>query len=479
MLRAVGGRPWETAQVEFHGMLLSRRALEALAPFDPNMIVFENCDVALRATALGLRQVMDPNFVVTYAAAAGQLCDVTPYREHWATDATDQATRYFARKHGAPDDGEVVKVQCAWNRRHYESIGVVTRPRFPAPLLRDLFDHPFAQTWPQLLAQLLRQSWTVAEVEAVKRCHEVGRQLANGRYRASGKPFVSHLIGTASILAAYGAAPILVESALVHTAYDDLGTADEAGAAARALRQRVGTSVDRILRAFSKRRHLTAKPPASEEEFARYPLDDARSLILCVANEIEDLLDGGRALTEKPGSVEALTPHACAILPRLGFFALLAAYESAIRLDTALVGKIPVSLHERRKGSYRLSGGRSAATLALPDAKWAEVADYLTRNGRETDLAAGPHEFQYLAPAMRGEVLAVDPWGDAASDAIIAIHKGRLADQSKSALAALMRETPVFANDVFVLFSRRGSTLDERDRVHLGPIVEALGNGKY
>jgi hypothetical protein len=474
---ALGSEPWQTEQLEFHGMCMTRRAIELLTPFDSKLLVLEPPDVELRARKHGLKKVIDPMFEVTYEAAGEFLCDLHPYREQWATEAVQDSVRYFAAKYGLPSDGELVTHQTTWNRRHFEDAGAVTRAAFPAPRLTSLFGHPFAQTWPQLLQQLRSQAWTVSEIAGVKRCHDAGRELANGLYHACGKPLMAHLIGTASILAAYGAPPLLVETALVHAGYEQLEiTPGEREVGANALGQRVGRNVDRILRDLARQDFSGLAPPDGEEALAFYRLDDARVLLIRVATEIEQHLDGATALTGKRGDAASLLAHARAILPFLGFGALLQAFEAAVALATDLPGSVPDALADQHSQPFRLRERATPDSLALPDEKWIEVASFLRNTARTQDVIAAPHEFRYLCNGIRGEVLRDLPWQDAKREAIIVLHKGRLESQPQAPLAAATSAMPIFANEVFVLFSRAGKPLGAAQRVHLGGLVPAAAN---
>jgi hypothetical protein len=470
MRAARGTEPWICDQLEFHGMCLTRRAVEMLTPFDELLLVFEPSDLAFTVRKLGLNSVMDPMVEVTYESACEFLCDIAPYREQWGSAAVQASVRYFAQKYGLPDDGELVVHQSGWNRRHFEDVGVVTRLEFPAPALADLHGHSFAQTWPQLVRQLCAQRWSGAEIANVKRCHGVGRALANGVYHRSGKPLIAHLIGTASILAAYGAPPLMVESALAHTAYEQPALAAEARhGGSSALIQRVGLNVDRVLRNFAGQDFGATAAPETEESRAFYPVSAAQALLLRVAKFIDDRLDGAAGLSGKPEDGAVLLAHARAVLPMLGFGALLDAFERAAALDAGSAA-LPDALLEPHSQSYRLASFAVADAIALPDDKWMEVAAFLRREARQDDVIAAPDEFRYLCPALEGETLGEDGWNRAAAKAIVVLHKGRLEGHATTALAAATAATPIFANEVFVLFSRIGRPVTTRERIHIAAV---------
>ena len=60
--------------------------------------------------------------------------------------------------------------------------------------------HP-AQTNLQLYNQLLALSWPADDLERVRAAYEFVDELFSGLHRGSGKTFIAHLIGTASVAA--------------------------------------------------------------------------------------------------------------------------------------------------------------------------------------------------------------------------------------------------------------------------------------
>src|SRR5262249_60214679 len=70
----------------------------------------------------------------------------------------------------------------------------------------------YAQTNIQLYNQLAELGYTADDVRRVHRAYGLAMQLFTGSYRGSGRPFLSHLVGTASVLASVPA-PIEVVTA--------------------------------------------------------------------------------------------------------------------------------------------------------------------------------------------------------------------------------------------------------------------------
>jgi hypothetical protein len=77
-----------------------------------------------------------------------------------------------------------------------------------------------ARTNIALYKQLHAAGWDTARLVEARNCYEFATTLFAGHCRASGKPFLAHLVGTASILAAFGAEPTTVAAGLLHAAYD-------------------------------------------------------------------------------------------------------------------------------------------------------------------------------------------------------------------------------------------------------------------
>ena len=78
----------------------------------------------------------------------------------------------------------------------------------------------YAQTNLQLHAQLLDLGCSIEDREYLAAGYRLAADLFSGQYRGSGKPFVAHLVGTASILAATKASATVVAAGLLHAAYD-------------------------------------------------------------------------------------------------------------------------------------------------------------------------------------------------------------------------------------------------------------------
>ena len=79
--------------------------------------------------------------------------------------------------------------------------------------------YKYAQTNIQLYRQLQGAGYSSDSLQQVREAYNIGCLLFSAQYRPNGKPFICHLVGTASILATHGARPRLVVAGLLHAAY--------------------------------------------------------------------------------------------------------------------------------------------------------------------------------------------------------------------------------------------------------------------
>ena len=77
----------------------------------------------------------------------------------------------------------------------------------------------YAQTNIRLYRQLDERGYAPDDVGAVGRAYELALRLFTCVYRGSGKPFLAHAVGTASILASLRARMPVIAAGLLHAAY--------------------------------------------------------------------------------------------------------------------------------------------------------------------------------------------------------------------------------------------------------------------
>ena len=79
--------------------------------------------------------------------------------------------------------------------------------------------HPYAQTNLQLYNQLGGAGYSVADLSLVRDAYELATVLFAGRFQPSGKSFIAHVVGTASVLASLRLPARVVAAGLLHNVF--------------------------------------------------------------------------------------------------------------------------------------------------------------------------------------------------------------------------------------------------------------------
>jgi hypothetical protein len=152
-----------------------------------------------------------------------------------------------------------------------------------------------AQTNLQLYRQLVDQGLAPSNLAAVHRAYDLAASLFAGVYRASGKPFVAHLVGTASLLAAQGAPSRLVTAGLLHSAYLMGSFGDGPPGRTPRRQERLVEAVGGEVEALVSRYATFPWKGAHARGAGQWPASlgplDREVLTLRLANELEELID--------------------------------------------------------------------------------------------------------------------------------------------------------------------------------------------
>ena len=158
-----------------------------------------------------------------------------------------------------------------------------------------------AQTHLQLLRQARDAGYGKSEIYDLRRDYETACRLHGHQARHSGRPFVCHLVGTASLVMAEGKTFTAIRAALNHAAYD----VGRFPSGARGIRRghvrwftsRVGEEVADLVMAIEKYPlvpgALAAKATINFDELGEL---ERTILEQEVCNEVDDGMDSGAAL---------------------------------------------------------------------------------------------------------------------------------------------------------------------------------------
>ncbi len=219
----------------------------------------------------------------------------------------------------------------------------------------------FALTYPQLVQQAIAARVDDHALRDVRNVFEVAQRHFDGLYRASGQPFICHVVRTASILLAEDQPLPLVEAALVHAAYDahryEHSTRPWPGPQLRRrLRRDVGSDVEEIVWAFHEREweHIGA-PEIQLHALSRASPEQRAVLALCIANDLENHMDLGlcyRTGRQFKQRIEADAPAIIGMARELGMRRV--AEELAAVFQETLVGSLPAAVRWNRSRGYEV-----------------------------------------------------------------------------------------------------------------------------
>jgi (p)ppGpp synthase/HD superfamily hydrolase len=216
----------------------------------------------------------------------------------------------------------------------------------------------YAQTILQLYNQLQACGYSPVEMALVRNSYDVAMRRFAGRFQPSGKTFIAHVVGTASILASISAPAEVVAAGLLHNIYVNgdfgHGTSGFSKAKQRALRRVIGRAVERYVAAFVKLRWRLKDIAGICDESIELGSLEREVLLIKLADELEHLLDLD-VLYYNPAISKGFVERAAicvAAAKKLDVPALAANLASALQLIAASDQPPALCCHAKRNFSF-------------------------------------------------------------------------------------------------------------------------------
>ena len=201
----------------------------------------------------------------------------------------------------------------------------------------------YAQTNVQLFNQLRAEGYSRDDRQLVFRAYEFGMRLFSGLFLPSGKPFIDHLVGTASILASLHMPTHIVSAGMIHAAYlhGDFGSGRGGITRARqqAVRNAVGEAVEEYVERYQRLKWVPDQISRLRSSLDELTAKDREVLLIRLVNEFEHHLDlgalyfAGKAQIEHKRYLERYGSMIVEMTQRLGF-PQLAANIDAVFAET-------------------------------------------------------------------------------------------------------------------------------------------------
>ena len=352
-------RPCDFA--EYHCMLVRTELLRDGAVLDPAIrCVHEHVDTALSVKARGYPVYLEPASRVTYLAFAEYMLNELAFlRERWSPAQGEASIAAFCRKWGVIDDERSFGGVRQFLNEHVAMVDPV-RPaaldRGHTPMQRD--DHQ--QTRSGLMDLAIQCGYGDRDLELLSTCHNLAVVLVDGGYRGCGRPFIDHLVGTASVLVRYGFRIDVVAAGLLHAAYTH---APSHAGDARTAAQRVcdwlggkGSVIEARVRAYTHRESATSDESSIDVSTAS--LMDAEIVAMVAAHEVDLHLSGELRYTGRQDVLSAARlaeiDEVCTLLGVGGLYETLRQARSDFRPAME-------ALLTRTHASYRIGADRRSA----------------------------------------------------------------------------------------------------------------------
>ncbi len=158
--------------------------------------------------------------------------------------------------------------------------------------------HLFSQTNIQLFNQLQQKGYRQDEMQRVSQGYTLAISLFTGRFRGSGKTFIAHLIGTASILTWLQVSSEIITAGLLHATYQqgDFGSFKKYGISdskRKQVRRIVGEKTEEYIAKYAQLSWKKAQLNHIYEQIDTMNNIGKNVLLIRLANELEEYLDQG------------------------------------------------------------------------------------------------------------------------------------------------------------------------------------------
>lgn len=358
-------RPCDFA--EFHCMLVRRDLLGDGQLLDPAIrCVHEHIDIALAVRERGATVWFEPAAIVTYLAFAPfTLDDLPTLRARWDAFEGEASIAAFARKWGVIDDERSFGGVRMFLARHVARVDPIRQEARDRDVQREPMQaHELAQTRSALLDLAQQHGYGDGDLRTLSDACARAQLLMNAGYRPCGRPFLNHLIGTASVLVRYGFRVEVAAAGVLHAAYTHCPPFNAGPQAAiaqvEALLGGRDHRVERLVHDYTLR---DISPESFElPDPGAMTTHEADLLMLIAANEVDMHLSGeirysGRTDALAPALLDRIT----AVAPRLGASGL------AHTLHRSRSHPQPVDLAWQTGGrvSYRIGGGTPAPSSMI------------------------------------------------------------------------------------------------------------------
>jgi hypothetical protein len=346
---------------EFHCLMMRREVYSAPDLFLSDVVtIHEHIHASLKARQMGFETWFEPDSRVTYLALAPwRVGELGGFRRRWNLADAERSLQGFARRWGVIDDARYRGLTLGFLVGHAGRNDVLDpRPELGERRNQVMSRSDLQQTFAGWEWMAQGSGYSLDEVQLFARLYVVAIEATNGYYRPCGRPFINHLVGTASVLTYYGCTMQMIVASLVHSILD-LGQGKDSPPSRRAVAsiERLGPAAADaldVVRAYAQRKAGLDVVGSPHLAAADVPLDLARLLVLDSANEVEMAL----SLEAPVSGRRDLLPddRIAAYRPVLDYLGLRGLAETLSTVRTGLPPLGMISFNGSGPQSFRFDG---------------------------------------------------------------------------------------------------------------------------
>lgn len=290
--------------VEYHAVLARTdflRAPDAIS--DQVLLVHEHVDLALKARAAGLAAWMEPAARVVYLGSAPRrLADLDFYRRRWGLVACEASMAAFGRHWPLADAALFHAGIREFLARRHDRVRLFRPGAEPGPA--PMTAETLAQSRLALREQAVRRGYGASDLRAIESGCDFATLIFHGLYRPDGRPFLNHVIGTASALVRRDLRIEVVLAGLLHAAYTHRPDWMEEAEVTRLLAS--GGALEAIVRALPRAKaQLEAADRGEPPPIGALTILEAQALAVEGANEADMRLAGEYRASGRPPMIAA------------------------------------------------------------------------------------------------------------------------------------------------------------------------------
>ena len=207
----------------------------------------------------------------------------------------------------------------------------------------------YAQSILELFNQVHRDGYDKSDLQLLRDTYALAVRAFTGLIRPSGKLFIAHCVGTASVLHCAGAPPCITCAGLLHSAYMHGGLAGWGAGAPKAARSEVrtllGAEVEGLVARYATFEWNRRTIPTICRALQAYDTVGKGVVLMRLANEVDENLDGGvlylANLERKRETDRPIVPLLVEMARQLGYGSL--GRELAVVFEQTLSARTPDS----------------------------------------------------------------------------------------------------------------------------------------